>query len=172
VEFRPVNVLALMQRVGNTPTSLHCKAKGRYQWRDAQRWAQRYRVPIAKPEALGKLPLERLRRAAALVPAESAAQFVRECMGAIWTCHEPTSDWTERLEPLAHWFLEPNVDTPKGAARADAQLEANLAQAESDGVFGVPSLVVGDDLFFGNDRLHFAIEHLQSLQLSGGSTSS
>ncbi len=41
------------------------------------------------------------------------------------------------------------------SAGLEARLEANIAMAEQDGVFGVPSFVCDAGLYFGNDRLDF-----------------
>jgi 2-hydroxychromene-2-carboxylate isomerase len=41
------------------------------------------------------------------------------------------------------------------------QLEKNTALAAERGVFGSPTFIVGDDLFFGNDRLGFLDERLR-----------
>ncbi len=41
---------------------------------------------------------------------------------------------------------------------AREMLAKNSATAISDGVFGVPSFVIDESLYFGNDRLEFLIE--------------
>jgi 2-hydroxychromene-2-carboxylate isomerase len=41
-----------------------------------------------------------------------------------------------------------------------AQLDANTREAAERGVFGSPTMFVGDAMFFGNDRLDFVREHL------------
>jgi 2-hydroxychromene-2-carboxylate isomerase len=38
-----------------------------------------------------------------------------------------------------------------------------MQQAQAVGVFGVPSFVVGGEVFWGNDRLDFLAEHLAEL---------
>ena len=43
------------------------------------------------------------------------------------------------------------------------RLEKNTALAAERGVFGSPTFIVGDDLFFGNDRLGFLEERLRPL---------
>jgi 2-hydroxychromene-2-carboxylate isomerase len=47
--------------------------------------------------------------------------------------------------------LEPLIDSPEIAA----ELEANTAEAARRGVFGAPTIFVGEEMFFGNDRLDF-----------------
>ena len=47
-----------------------------------------------------------------------------------------------------------------GDAEVKAKLVANTEEAVARGVFGAPSVFVGDTLFFGQDRLDFVREAL------------
>jgi 2-hydroxychromene-2-carboxylate isomerase len=42
------------------------------------------------------------------------------------------------------------------------RLEKNMRLAGDRGVFGSPTFIVGEDVFFGNDRLEFLEERLRS----------
>ncbi len=44
--------------------------------------------------------------------------------------------------------------------RLTPKLEASNEEAANAGIFGVPSFLVGEDLFFGNDRLPFLEQRL------------
>jgi len=46
-----------------------------------------------------------------------------------------------------------------------AVLEANWAEAQTKGAFGVPTFIIGDDIFWGNDRIDFVRAHLHDLGL-------
>ena len=56
------------------------------------------------------------------------------------------------------------------AASRDAEnlalLEKNAELADADGAVGVPTFVIGDQIFWGQDRVEFVIEHLQELGAS------
>jgi 2-hydroxychromene-2-carboxylate isomerase len=43
-----------------------------------------------------------------------------------------------------------------------AQLEAETKAAAERGVFGAPTMFVGDEMYFGNDRFDFVVEALRS----------
>jgi 2-hydroxychromene-2-carboxylate isomerase len=43
-----------------------------------------------------------------------------------------------------------------------AKLDAATQAAASRGVFGAPTMFVGDEMFFGNDRLDFVTEAVRS----------
>ena len=45
------------------------------------------------------------------------------------------------------------------------QLEDNWAEAQELGLFGVPSFKVGEELFWGSDRIEYVLDHLNNLRL-------
>lgn len=46
-----------------------------------------------------------------------------------------------------------------------AQLGSNWTEAEKLGLIGVPSFQVGEELFWGSDRIEYVLEHLNDLRL-------
>ena len=51
------------------------------------------------------------------------------------------------------------IDDPARHAR----LAANWAQAQQQGVIGVPTFVVDEEIFWGNDRLDFLRDYLHEV---------
>ncbi len=47
-------------------------------------------------------------------------------------------------------------------AEVEAEYDANTRQAIERQVFGVPTYVIGDELYWGQDRLDFVERHLQA----------
>ncbi len=45
-----------------------------------------------------------------------------------------------------------------------ATLEKNHEEASERGAFGVPTFIVGDQIFWGQDRIDFVAEHLDDLR--------
>jgi 2-hydroxychromene-2-carboxylate isomerase len=52
---------------------------------------------------------------------------------------------------LASWIDDPVLDET---------LDRATNAAAERGVFGAPTIFIGDDMYFGNDRLHFVRERL------------
>jgi 2-hydroxychromene-2-carboxylate isomerase len=48
---------------------------------------------------------------------------------------------------------------------AKPRLKACFAEADADRVFGVPTFVVGDELFWGYDRVDWVIRKLDAMGL-------
>lgn len=47
-----------------------------------------------------------------------------------------------------------------------AQLEKNWEEAQALGVIGVPTFVIGEEIFWGSDRIEYVKDHLRDLRLS------
>lgn len=163
IVFRPLELGDLMVRVGNVPTSLTCEAKGRYVMTDLGRWAAHYGVGLNRHPQESEIDASRLLRAT-LVAGQLGAmsKAVETIFHAFWSVPAPLTTVTEIATLLsAAGFdageLERRMDSPA----AQALLEQATAEAASRGVFGVPTLFVGDEMFFGNDRLHFVQDHLE-----------
>ncbi len=45
-----------------------------------------------------------------------------------------------------------------------AVMTANWEEAQALGVFGVPSFVIGDAIFWGSDRIEYVLDHLRQLR--------
>jgi len=54
------------------------------------------------------------------------------------------------------------IDSPANLA----QLEKNWEEAQTLGVIGVPTFVIGEDIFWGSDRIEYVLDHLRELRLS------
>ena len=86
------------------------------------------------------------------------ADFTRAVFMANYAEQRDISDDETLRELLARCDVEP--DAAFEAAAAPAKKEALFAQvdeAKRRGIFGAPSFTVGDELFWGNDRLETAI---------------
>lgn len=163
IVFRPLELGDLMVRVGNVPTSLTCEAKGRYVMTDLGRWTAHYGVGLNRHPQASEIDASRLLRAT-LVAGQLGAmsKAVDTIFHAFWSVPAPLTTVTEIATLLsAAGFdageLERRMDSPA----TQALLEQATAEAASRGVFGVPTLFVGDEMFFGNDRLHFVQDHLE-----------
>jgi 2-hydroxychromene-2-carboxylate isomerase len=158
---RPIDVIALMGRVGNRPTSVECAAKGQYARTDLGRWAMRLKVPFAlNPHfrTINKIPL--LLGAIAADDAGQGDAYAKAVFEGVWRKAFAFETPEATLGLLTDAGITGAADIMAAGATLGDRLEANIAQAEADGIFGVPSFVVDGELFFGNDRMMFLEEAL------------
>ena len=101
---------------------------------------------------------------AAKSPAD-AATITLTLYRAIWSEGKSLATRNDILAVIA----AAGIDVGPIAARIDApevvaQLDANTAEAAERGVFGSPTIFVGEAMFSGNDRLDFVREELARLE--------
>lgn len=161
ISLRPMHVLSVMKAVGNTPTTVTCAAKGRYAGADLARWARRYGVALKRPDMRAMNNAACARAVLAAPSSEAARQITTVLFNACWRDGQTLTTTAEVLGVLA----AAGIETSSLAGQIDAaetleQLEKNNQEAAERGVFGAPSFLLGESLFFGNDRLDFVREHL------------
>ena len=134
------------------PASIPAKAS--YMFKDLARWAQMYQVPLTMPAVF---PVSSLIASRAAI---AASQLGHEAAAAKTILH---TYWGEGLdisqpEVLSAAFTKAGLDAAAIFARAQEQsvkdqLKENTEEALKRGVFGAPTIFVGDAMFWGNDRL-------------------
>jgi len=159
--LRPMNVLAVMNLVNNTPTTITCKVKGVYAGADLGRWAKRYGMPMKAGDMRSMDAEAHLRAVLAAPSPKVAAATTAALFNACWGTGKTLKSSREVIDYLSG----AGVDTGGLAQRIDSQeaidaLAANCKEAAERGVFGAPTILIGDAMFFGNDRFDFVREHL------------
>lgn len=159
VRWRPFNVRAIMQEMDNR--FLQGKPlKYRYMWRDIERRAALHGLDWnGPPEHPVDRNLEAL-RVASLAAAEGwGPEFARASFEDWFTHHrspgvgDHTAQIITRLGRDATAILA-RAEAPENLARIEAETDA----ARKVGIFGSPSFVVGEELFWGDDRLEAALD--------------
>jgi len=165
IGLRPMKILTVMEKVGNVPTTITCAAKGRYARADLGRWAGRYGIML-NPSNMRDNDGDACSRAvlAAASPAEADAITL-----ALYRASWSEGKTLATIDDILAAITAAGIDAAPIAARIDtpdvmAQLDANTGEAVERGVFGSPSIFVGDTMFFGNDRLDFVREELERLE--------
>lgn len=157
VVYRPFEILQLMEQVGNAPTSITCKPKGRYLGVDLRRWATLYSVPFQSHPQAGRIDARRLLRATLAADALGRAP---QAVGAIYRAYWGTGAPLATPADVVAVLNQAGVEAPDLASRIDdpaleVALDRATEAAAARGVFGAPTMFVGEEMFFGNDRLDF-----------------
>jgi len=164
VSYHPFNLVELMQQVGNRPTTLECRNKGLYVDADLRRWARLYQVDCAATPYWPRIDFAELGRGAlAAIDEGRGADYINAVYAALFG--QPL-DLGQR--PLLLGVLDragfAGAELLQRAAAPEyvARLQGNTAAAARRGVFGSPTLFVGEEMFFGNDRLEFVTGALRA----------
>ena len=135
-------------------------AKGRYMWRDLERLGSDRGIPFVKPSRFPRSGVVAA-RVACLAKATSEPWlpgFVRAVFRANFAEDREIGDTAEVGSILDSLGL-PGARIVERADAPDNRLRLyeQTRRAVELGIFGAPSFVVGDELFWGNDRLEDAL---------------
>jgi 2-hydroxychromene-2-carboxylate isomerase len=131
---------------------------GQYDWayrrRDAERWAAYYGVPYREPDDVAYDPCRLALACTAAAGLGAVAPFSRRLFHALFvTGASPLDDEVctalAREVGLDGGAFRRSLAHPETAARQASTVE----EAAARGVFGLPSFVLGEEVYFGNDRL-------------------
>ncbi len=162
--YKPMLLGGVFQATGNaSPVTI--PAKGRFMLQDLARFARRYQVPMQfNPHfPINTLGLMRGAVAVQLYQSQRFEDFLKLIFEAMWVQARNLGDPAVLGEVLAGGGFDPQQLLAWGAEQAvKDQLKASTDEAIKRGVFGAPSMFVGSELFFGQDRLDFVREALQA----------
>jgi 2-hydroxychromene-2-carboxylate isomerase len=144
----------------DSPFNLY-PAKGRYMWRDLERICARENIPLALPPV--RFPQNSL-KAARLALAGEAQGWTARFSRAVYTANFAERKDISDDATLAAILARLDVDAERAFAAAASpeikeRLKAQTEEARTRGIFGAPSFITGDEMFWGNDRLEEAIGH-------------
>jgi 2-hydroxychromene-2-carboxylate isomerase len=155
LEYVPVLLAALLGHFGQLgPAEIPSKRRFTYRfvlWR-----ARQLGMPMRMPPAHPFNPLAALRL---IIAAGNDQHAVGTVLDAVFRDGRDVSDPLV-IADLARVL---GVADPQGALGDPAvkqRLRENTAWASSRGIFGVPTLVIGDELFWGHDACDMALDYL------------
>ena len=157
IVYRPVLVDDLLRRVNpDCPADRTdpLPVRARYQAKDLGDWARYCGLTLRRPEPW-PLRVEWAQRGAVVAAASGQAfAYLTAMFAALFAANRPI----EQRSVVEAVAAEAGLDPQAFAAGIDdsatlTEVEANGSNLLARGGFGTPTLLVGDDLYFGNDRL-------------------
>lgn len=155
IHWRPFLLGGVFKATGNAPPAM-VAARGRYMANDLSRWAARFEVPFRFPSSFPGNSLKAQRMLCALEDPNDVSKLALVFFVHHWSEGGDIGD-PEALVRLANGAgFDGNALL---AATADPAIKsvliAQTEQAVSRGAFGAPTFFVGEEMFFGCDRLAF-----------------
>lgn len=155
VVYQPMLLGGVFKATGNaSPASV--PAKGRYTRIDFERFARRYEVPFAQNPFFPINTMQLMRGAVALLDGDQFQPYVDAVFRAIWVKGQNMGDPDVVARVLGGQEFDvagllQQINDPAVKER----LRQITERAIERGVFGAPTFFVGDEMFFGQDRLDF-----------------
>jgi 2-hydroxychromene-2-carboxylate isomerase len=152
--WKPMVLHAVFQATGNKmPISI--AAKGPWMLRDLERWAKQYGVGFKMTSRFPVNAIKPMRLVLVAAREGKAAPCALAAFRALWIDDRDITAESELRAIATAAGLDPDaaLKAIEDPAIKD-QLRANTDEAVKRGAFGAPAIFVGDELFWGNDRLH------------------
>jgi 2-hydroxychromene-2-carboxylate isomerase len=160
--YRPMLLGGVFQATGNA-SPVTVPAKGRYMLADLARFARRYGVPLRFNPHFPINTLTLMRGAIGLQMRDPARfdAYVTTVFNAMWVDGLHMGDPGVVAEVLGRAGFDARslLELAADPAVKDA-LKSATEEAVRRGAFGAPTMFVGDQMFFGQDRLDFVSDAL------------
>jgi 2-hydroxychromene-2-carboxylate isomerase len=136
-------------------------AKGRYMWRDLERICEELQIPLRQPSQFPRNGLLASRVACLFETERWLPEFVRRVYLANFAYDRDISKSAEIVSILKALDLPADLLSAAESPESKAKLRAQTERAGTLGIFGAPTFVSGNEIFWGNDRLQTAITWAQ-----------
>ncbi len=132
---------------------------------DLNRWAKKYALPFSVPQAFPIKTSRALRGAIAMRRWSKETVFIEKIFAAYWEQGDGSIGDYSTLRIIAAQ-LEVDPDEFEASAESESvrrELINSTNQAQERGVFGVPTIAIENELYWGKDRMEFVDDHLARL---------
>ena len=160
VSWRPFLLGPVFKSLGmdNSPFVTQ-ERKGAYVWTDMERQCRKYQLGWTKPGTFPRRSILPARIATLADGQPWQGEFIRKVMQRNFVGDHDIEDHAALSDILASLGQEGRATI--AAAESDAikqKLRERTEEAQQRGIFGAPTFFVGDEMFWGNDRLDDALD--------------
>lgn len=162
VTYVPMLLGGIFKATGNTSPAT-VPAKGRWMNSDLARWAKRHGIEFNRNPFFPINTLHLMRGAAGLIEDTRFMPYCDAVFDGMWRGPKNLGDPAELVPVLRRSGLE--ADEYRALVERDdvkERLKTTTEAAVERGVFGAPTFFVGDQMFFGQDRMDFVEEALEA----------
>ena len=164
IVYKPILLGGVFKATGNR-SPIEIPVKGVYSILDMQRWSEYYHIPMhMNPHfPMNTLTLMRILTGVQLLHLEKFEQVLKLLFDAMFgtpqNLNEPTV-LAEVLKPSG--FSVEDIMSMVQSEVVKQKLITETEQAIQRGIFGAPTFFVGDEMYWGQDRLHFVEQALNN----------
>ena len=162
VDYQPILLGGVMKATGNAPPGMVIP-RGKWMAIDMARYAKRENIPLAMNPYFPINTMVMMRMLTAAKGTADFAPLLDLLFVAMWEQQRNMADPAELAAVLSAAGFDPAVWLEKANDPAvKAALVAATERAVERGVFGAPTFFVGDEFFFGQDRLDWVEAELKA----------
>lgn len=162
LRYKPLDPAALFKRTGGQMLADRHESRKAYRLQELARWAKRLDIPLTLRPA--HFPTNPAPASYAIIAAQEAGggdmtALVTSLTRAIWEQERNIAEDDVIRDCLSRAGFDPALAF-SGMLQGAEIYARNLEEAVAEGVFGIPTFKLGDQIFWGQDRLDFLAEAL------------
>ena len=161
IKYMPILLGALLKLAGLKPL-VDIPIKGKYMIRDCKLCAEKYNIEFKFNNYFPIITLNLMRCVLVAEKKDFAQNFINKVFNAIWKDGLNLNDnmifekLLKNLDINPKTFLMEAVDS-----KIKDELKKRTDEAYNKGIFGVPSFIVNNKIFWGQDRLEFVLNEVE-----------
>jgi len=157
IVYMPI-LLGGILKSNESKANIEIPNKGKYMVRDCKLWAEKYKIPFKFNNYFPINTLNLMRCVLVVEKKEIYKIFIDKIFDSIWKEGLNVSD-NKIVEKIFN-SLKLNLQTfliEASSIKIKEDLKKRTDQAYQKGIFGVPSFIINNKMFWGQDRIEFVL---------------
>tara|TARA_B100000686_G_C16359028_1_gene746784 strand:+ start:28 stop:636 length:609 start_codon:yes stop_codon:yes gene_type:complete len=157
IKYMPVLLGGLLKSAG-IKANVDIPIKGKYMIKDCKLWAEKYGITFKFNSYFPIITLDLMRCVLIAERKDFAQNFINKVFDAIWKDGLNLNDTLILQKLLQNLDINPKTFLVEAAAQKNKdELKKRTEDAFKKGIFGLPTFIVNNKIFWGQDRLEFVI---------------
>ena len=157
IKYMPVLLGGLLKMSGSKANA-DIPIKGKYMVKDCKLWAEKYKTTFKFNNYFPIKTLDLMRCVLVAEKKNFSQSFINKIFDAIWKDGLNLNDYTIINKLLKNLDINPEVFLNEASnPNIKEELKKKTNDAFLKGIFGAPSFLVNNKVFWGQDRLEFVI---------------
>lgn len=154
LSWKPMLLGGIFKELGSAQNQAHSMSaqKAQHNANDMRRWAELWQVPLSMPASHPMRTVDAL-RATLATPIEHRANVIHSLYKTYWVDNLDITDPKVIAASLSRAGVDGNAIVSSIDQSIKDLLKKNTDEALARGVFGAPSVFVGEEMYWGQDRL-------------------
>lgn len=168
IEMKIMDLGMVFPKTGGLPLPQRAPERRAYRLQELARFSKFYGIPLTLQPAhfppssgLGGLVVAQARTQDTAL----AMQVLEVVLEMMWANEQDSGDEAQLITALDNAGLDGKALVAAAQTGADAlkaEIVADSEQAITDGIFGAPSFIMGNEMFWGQDRIDMLCWHLDN----------
>jgi len=157
IKYMPV-LLGGILKLAENKANVDIPLKGKYMIKDCKLWAEKYKIDFKFNNFFPIITLNLMRGVLIAEKENFSEKYINKVFDGIWKEGLNLNDALESEKLLKNLKIDTRVFFMKiSDQQTKNELRKRTENAHKKGIFGVPTFIVDNKLFWGQDRLEFVL---------------